>query len=81
MASTHPDFVQLDASSISDAEMLKYIQDNIVPATRSLNGEFLELDSKRGFEDGAAGRNLDGTVSLGDADFEGHEKVTLGEFV
>jgi uncharacterized protein (TIGR00369 family) len=48
MVSTHPDFVDLDASSMSDAEMLKYIQDNIVPATRSLNGEFLELDSKRG---------------------------------
>ena len=49
MASTHPDFVDLDASSMTDAEMLKYIQDNIVPATRSLNGEFLELDSRRGF--------------------------------
>jgi hypothetical protein len=48
MASTHPDFVDLDASSMSDAEMLKHLQDNIVPATRSLNGEFLELDSKRG---------------------------------
>ena len=48
MVSTHPDFVDLDASSMSDAEMLKHIQDNIVPATRSLNGEFLELDSKRG---------------------------------
>src|SRR5437764_3188297 len=49
MVSTHPDFVDLDASSMSDAEMLKYIQDNIVPATRSLNGEFLELGSERGF--------------------------------
>jgi uncharacterized protein (TIGR00369 family) len=48
MASTHPDFADLDASSMSDAEMLKHVQDNIVPATRSLNGEFLELDSKRG---------------------------------
>ena len=48
MVSTHPDFVDLDASSMSDAEMLKHVQDNVVPATRSLNGEFLELDSKRG---------------------------------
>jgi hypothetical protein len=29
MASTHPDFVDLDASSMSDAEMLKHLQDNI----------------------------------------------------
>ena len=36
-------------TDMSDAEMLKHLQDNIVPATRSLNGEFLELDSKRGF--------------------------------
>jgi hypothetical protein len=48
MASTHPDFVDLDASSMGDAEMLKYLQDNIVPATPSPNGEFLELDSKCG---------------------------------
>jgi len=49
MVSTHPDFTDFDASSLSDAEMLKHIQENIVPATRSLNGEFLELDSRRGF--------------------------------
>ena len=49
MRSTHPDFVDVDASSMSDTEMLKHVQDNIVPATRSLNGEFLEIDSKRGF--------------------------------
>jgi uncharacterized protein (TIGR00369 family) len=49
MTSTHPDFAGVDLSRASDAEMLKYIQDNIVPATRTLNGEFLELDSERGF--------------------------------
>ena len=48
MASTHPDYVDLDASSMSDAEMLKYIQDNVVEATRSLNGAFLSLDSENG---------------------------------
>jgi len=32
MVSTHPDFVDLDASSLSDAEMLKHLQGNIVPA-------------------------------------------------
>ena len=48
MPSTHPDYVDLDASSMSDAEMLAHIQLNLVPATRTLNGEFLELDSRRG---------------------------------
>ncbi len=48
MASTHPDYIDLDASAMSDAEMLAYVQANIVPATRTLNGEFLELDSTRG---------------------------------
>ena len=49
MTSTHPDYADVDLSRASDAEMLKYIQDKIVPATRSMNGEFLELDSTRGF--------------------------------
>ena len=48
MPSTHPDYVDLDASSMSDAEMLEYVRHNLVPATRTLNGEFLELDSRRG---------------------------------
>ena len=49
MTSTHPDYAKVDLSRASDAEMLKYVQANDVPATRSMNGEFLELDSKRGF--------------------------------
>src|SRR5260370_42659180 len=48
MASTHPDFVDLDASSMSDADMLRHIRDNIVEPTRLLNGEFLSDDSERG---------------------------------
>jgi len=48
MASTHPDFVDLDASSMSDADMLRHIRDNIVEPTRLLNGEFLSLDSEGG---------------------------------
>ncbi len=48
MSSTHPDYVDLDASSMSDAEMLEYVQHNLVPATRTLNGEFIALDSGRG---------------------------------
>ncbi len=48
MASTHPDFVDLDASSMSDADMLRHIRDNIVEPTRLLNGEFLSVDSERG---------------------------------
>jgi uncharacterized protein (TIGR00369 family) len=48
MASTHPDFVDLDASSMSDADMLQHIRDNVVEPTRLLNGEFLSVDSERG---------------------------------
>ena len=48
MVSTHPDFVDLDASSMSDADMLQHIRDNVVEPTRLLNGEFLSLDPERG---------------------------------
>jgi acyl-CoA thioesterase len=48
MASTHPDFINLDASSMSDADMLRHIVDNVVEPTRLLNGEFLSLHSERG---------------------------------
>lgn len=48
MPSAHPDYVELDASSMSDVEMLDYVRRHLVPATRTLNGEFLELDSRRG---------------------------------
>src|SRR6185503_20212054 len=47
--STHPDFKDVDLSQASDAEMLRHIRQSIVEPTRLLNGEFLELDSKRGY--------------------------------
>jgi hypothetical protein len=48
MTSTHLDYASVDLSRASDDEIPKYVQDNDVPAPRSMNGEFLELDSKRG---------------------------------
>jgi len=48
MASTHPDFVDLDASSMSDTEMLRHVNDSLVEPSRLLNTEFLTLDSERG---------------------------------
>ncbi len=48
MNSTHPDFVGVDTTSMSDADMLRHIQDNRVEPTHLLNGDFLSVDSKRG---------------------------------
>jgi uncharacterized protein (TIGR00369 family) len=48
MNSTHPDFVDVDATSMSDADMLRYLRENMVEPTKLLNAEFLSLDSKRG---------------------------------
>ena len=48
MSSTHPDFVDVDATSMSDADMLRHLRENMVEPTRLLNAEFLGLDSKRG---------------------------------
>ena len=48
MNSTHPDFVDMDTTSMSDADMLRHIQNNVVEPTKLLNGEFLSLDSERG---------------------------------
>src|SRR5262249_8538441 len=48
MHSTHPDFVDFDATSMTDDDMLRYLRDNMVEPTRMLNAEFLSLDSRRG---------------------------------
>ncbi len=48
MNSAHPDFAGVDATSMSDADMLRYIQDNRVEPTNLLNGDFLSVDSERG---------------------------------
>ena len=49
MSSTHPDFAGLDIASLSDAEAVKVLKANAAGPTKLLNGEILDLDSKRGF--------------------------------
>jgi acyl-CoA thioesterase len=49
MNSTHPDFVGLDIGAMSDAEALKVLNANLNDPVKILNGEAIELDSKRGF--------------------------------
>ena len=48
MNSTHPDFSGVDVASLSDADALKVLKDNQAAPTKLLNGEIIELDSKRG---------------------------------
>jgi uncharacterized protein (TIGR00369 family) len=48
MSSTHPDFADLEAGAMSDAEIVRYLQDHRVEPTRLLNAEFLSIDSARG---------------------------------
>ena len=48
MSSTHPDFAGIDVASLSDAAALDILKANAAEPTRLLNGEILELDSKRG---------------------------------
>ena len=49
MNSTHPDFAGIDVGALSDAEALKVLNANTTEPVKILNGEVLELDSKRGF--------------------------------
>ncbi|HET6221773.1 MAG TPA: hypothetical protein VFE11_06375, partial [Dongiaceae bacterium] len=49
MNSTHPDFAGVDIAALSDAEALKVLKANPAEPTKLLNGELLDLDSKRGF--------------------------------
>jgi uncharacterized protein (TIGR00369 family) len=48
MASTHPDFAGVDSATMTDADMLRYFNDNRVEPTKLLNGKFLSVDSERG---------------------------------
>ena len=48
MTSTHPDFAGIDATAMTDADMLRHFNDNRVEPTRLLNGKFLSVDSQRG---------------------------------
>jgi uncharacterized protein (TIGR00369 family) len=49
MSSTHPDFADVNIGALSDAEALKVLNDRTTEPVKILNGEVLELDSKRGF--------------------------------
>ena len=49
MNSTHPDFAGIDVGALSDAEALKVLNANTTEPVKILNGEVLELDSRRGF--------------------------------
>jgi acyl-CoA thioesterase len=49
MSSTHPDFAGIDVANLTDAQAVKILQANAAEPTKLLNGEVLELDSKRGF--------------------------------
>ena len=49
MNSTHPDFAGVSIGTLSDAEALKVLNANTTEPVKILNGEVLELDSKRGF--------------------------------
>jgi acyl-CoA thioesterase len=49
MNSTHPDFAGIDVAALSDAEALKLVNANTTEPVKILNGEVIELDSKRGF--------------------------------
>jgi acyl-CoA thioesterase len=49
MSSTHPDFADVGIGSLNDAEALKVLNTNLNEPVKILNGEVLELDSKRGF--------------------------------
>src|ERR1051325_2268711 len=49
MNSTHPDFTDVSIGALSDAEALKVLNANLNEPVKILNGEVMELDSKRGF--------------------------------
>ena len=49
MNSTHPDFASVDIGALSDAEALQVLNARTTEPVRILNGEVIELDSKRGF--------------------------------
>lgn len=48
MSSTHPDFAGIDVAALSDADAIAILKANAAEPTRLLNGEILELDSRRG---------------------------------
>lgn len=49
MNSIHPDFAGVDIGALSDSEALKVLNARTTEPVKILNGEVIELDSKRGF--------------------------------
>jgi uncharacterized protein (TIGR00369 family) len=48
MSSAHPDFVHIDAESVTDSDLLQLMRSSPAEASKTLNGELLEVDSARG---------------------------------
>jgi uncharacterized protein (TIGR00369 family) len=48
MSSAHPDFAHIDAESVTDPDLLELLRASPAEASRTLNGELLEVDSARG---------------------------------
>ena len=48
MSSAHPDFAHIDAESVTDSDLLQLMRSSPAEASKTLNGELLEVDSARG---------------------------------
>jgi acyl-CoA thioesterase len=48
MSSAHPDFGGLAIRALTDADILKFLKASPAEASKTLNGELLEIDSTRG---------------------------------
>jgi uncharacterized protein (TIGR00369 family) len=48
MSSAHPDFAHIDAESVTDSDLLQLLRSSPAEASKTLNGELLEVDSTRG---------------------------------
>jgi acyl-CoA thioesterase len=48
MSSTHPDFAHIDSESLTDSDIFTLLKASPAEASKTLNGELLEVDSARG---------------------------------
>ena len=48
MSSAHPDFAHIDADQLTDQDLLALLKATAPEASKTLNGELLEIDSARG---------------------------------
>lgn len=48
MSSAHPDFAHIDADRLTDQDLLEILKATEPEASRTLNGELLDVDSARG---------------------------------